>query len=433
MSDADLLLARARSAWNAAKRDDEENVREASELRLVRAWPPARVAPARAFAFGGAAAFALAALLFFVLRPPAAVQVPVVAATAPATVAPIASTPATPSLPATAPRRIAHVVASSACAECKVEPGAPIDARVVVPAGARLTLGFAFDDGLVDPSTGADLVGPAAASAGSDATLMIERGTVRLRAVRDSVVEVPGGRLSAIDATYTLHVDERGVARIDVERGRVSVSTKGALEIVAHAGGAPLVIDAAGGAHTAGGSPSSSAVPVAPAVRPATTAAAARTDDDVLADARVRARQGDAGGRSELERLAKSSDARVSRRASFTLAELDLAAGAKDRARARLDELLVCPEAGLAADAAMLLARSHGSASERAEVWRRYLATSPPRPYFERALLERAEALLDAGRAPEAKRVLEDLRRGPLTEAQQRQLDRLLLKAKDSR
>ena len=32
----ELLLLRARSAWNAAKRDDDENMREASELRLAR-------------------------------------------------------------------------------------------------------------------------------------------------------------------------------------------------------------------------------------------------------------------------------------------------------------------------------------------------------------------------------------------------------------
>ena len=87
-----------------------------------------------------------------------------------------------------------------------------------------------------------------------------------------------------------------------------------------------------------------------------------------------------------------------------------------------------------AADAATLLARSFKLPTERAEVWARYLATAPPRPYFERALLERAEALLDAGRTAEAKRILDELRRGrSLTEAQQRQLDRLLLKAKDSR
>lgn len=436
MSDADLVLARARAAWNAAKRDDDENVREASELRLVRAWPKPRVAPSRAFALGAAAAFAIAALVFFVVRPRAVPAPPVVVTTA--TPPPVTAPPPAPPVPAPAPRRIARIVASSACAECKIEPGAPIEPRVVVPSGSRLTLGFAFDDGLVDPAMGADVVGPAVAASGPEGLLVVERGTVRLRALRDSVVQVPGGKLSAVDAVYALRVDDRGVARIDVERGRVSVTTK-ALEIVAHAGGAPLEIDAAGGAHAAGGSPSATvtAMPVAPVPTVVPAPQPTRGEDDQLADARVRARQGDASGRSELERLATSSDVRVARRASFTLAELELATpehGHRDRARARLDDLLVCPEASLALDAATLLARSYKLPAERADVWRRYLATSPPRPYSDRAQLERADALLDAGRAAEARRILDELRRtGGLGGAQERQLDRLLLKAKDTR
>ena len=148
-------------------------------------------------------------------------------------------------------------------------------------------------------------------------------------------------------------------------------------------------------------------------------------------DARARALKGDPSGASELEQLAASQDVRIARRASFTLAELDLASGAKDKARARLDQLLVGPESSLGADAAMLLARSYASGSDRAEVWRRYLATSPPSPYFERALLERADGLLDAGRTVEAKRILEEVRRSPkLTESQQRHLDRLTVKAR---
>lgn len=432
MSDADLLLARARSAWDAAKRDDDENVREASERRLVRAWPPRRVAPARVFALGAAAAFAIAAALFLLVRPPPrAVEVEA---------ARVAAAPPSPA-PAPATRKIARLVASSACAECDVEPGARIVRRVVVPAGSRLTLAFAFDDGLVDPAMGADVVGPASFAPKDVGTLVIERGTARLRALGDAVVEVPGGKLSAADAVYTVDVDDRGVARIDVERGRVAVTTTGALEIVAHAGGAPLEIDAAGGAHAAGGSPSATvtAARAAPPVASAAPSSKAppRVDDDALSDARTRARHGDAFGRSELERLAASNDARVSRRASFTLAELELAAadgGARSRARRRLDELLVCPEAGLAADAATLLARSYVRPAERADVWRRYLATAPPRPYLERAMLERADALLDAGRAAEARRILADLHRdGTLNDAQRRQLDRLDLKAKDGR
>lgn len=97
----------------------------------------------------------------------------------------------------------------------------------------------------------------------------------------------------------------------------------------------------------------------------------------------------------------------------------------------RLDELVNGSESALGADAAMLLARSYGTSPERAEVWRRYLATNPPSPYNERALLERAEALLDAGRPNDARNILDQLRRSSkLTESQTRQLDRLTVKAR---
>lgn len=444
MTDDQLLIARARSAWDAAKRDDDENMREASELRLARAWPKPRIAPARAFAFGAAAAFAVAAVLFLVFdrrRPPEAAPA--------ASVVPAVSSPALPSPSAApsiaeppAPRKPARVVATAACKECRLEAGAVVSERIVVPAGAHLSLGFAFDDGLVDPSSGVDLVGPAAASAtaNADAVVTIERGVVRVRAPRNVVVMVPGGRLSASNAVYTVRIDDRGVARIDVEKGRVAVTKRDASEVVVPAGGATYEL----------ADRTTPIVPMAPSVGPSSASSASMTADDVLAsakqaparhgtgvaeemlnDARVRARQGDASGRSELEQLASSKDARVARRASFTLAEIDLAAGAKDQARARLDELVTCPEAALGADAAMLLARSHGTAADRAEVWRRYLATHPPSPYFERGLLERADALLDGGRAAEAKTILDELRRGSkLTESQQRQLDRLTVKAR---
>lgn len=432
----ELLLSRARSAWNAAKRDDDENMREASELRLARAWPRPRIAPTRAFAFGAAAAFAVAVVLFLVLGrsrapalAPAAAVVP--AASSPEAPLPSAAPPAEPAVE----RKVARVVATSGCKECRVEAGAVVSERVVVPAGAHLTLGFAFDDGLVDPASGVDLVGPAAATSGADATVTIERGLVRVRAPRSVVIKVPGGKVTAQNAVYTIRIDERGLARVEVEKGRVAVTKKDASEVVVPVGGATS-FELAGHAER-------------PAIAPTASANAATTPDDVLTsakdpprqggpvaedmlnDARVRARQGDATGRSQLEQLATSKDARVARRASFTLAELDLASGAKDKARARLDELVVGPEASLGADAATLLARSYPTAAERADVWRRYLATSPPSPYAERAQLERADALLDAGRAAEAKRILDEARRSPkLTESQQRQLDRLTVKAR---
>ena len=96
-------------------------------------------------------------------------------------------------------------------------------------------------------------------------------------------------------------------------------------------------------------------------------------------------------------------------------------------------ELTVCPDVRLASDAATLLARSDTSAAARAETWARYLATSPPVAYRNRALLERAEALLDAGRLQDASAILTELRTAPLSELQKRQLERLTVKARDPR
>lgn len=427
----ELLLSRARSAWDAAKRDDDDNMREASELRLARAWPKPRMAPTRAFTLGAAAAFAVAAVLVFLLfgRSRAPEAAPAASLAPPVSAAPLAPAPS-PVADVPALRKPARVVATTSCKECKVEAGAVVDEHVVVPMGSRLSLGFAFDDGLVDPSSGVDLVGPASARTNPDATVSIERGLVRVRAPGNIVVLVPGGKVKASDAVYTIRIDDRGIARVEVEKGRVAVTKRDASEIVVPPGAATsfeLAPSAAPPPTTA----AATAV-IAPNPPPtASTTIGATVTEEALVEARSRARQGDANGRSELEQLAASKDARVARRASFTLAELDLAAGAKDKARARLDDLVVGPESALGADAAMLLARSYGTPSERAEVWRRYLATAPPSPYYERALLERAEALLDAGRPNDARNILDQLRRSSsLTESQTRQLDRLTVKAR---
>jgi hypothetical protein len=84
-------------------------------------------------------------------------------------------------------------------------------------------------------------------------------------------------------------------------------------------------------------------------------------------------------------------------RASFSLAELELARGAKDDARARLESLLASADASLGADAAFLEARAAESPRARADVIARYLANDPPSPYRERAVVDQALALLDAG------------------------------------
>jgi hypothetical protein len=332
--------------------------------------------------------------------------------------------------------RARSIVAAHPCAECRIdgarfEPGTTLDGRSVqVPAGARLTLAFSFPGGLVDPASGADVAGPAVARV--DATeIVLERGSARIRSGHDVVVVVPGARIVSSGGTFTVRVDEVGTARVAVEHGAVKVGTMtvtegSSIDVESKSVASPPKTKAVTETATAPG-PSRSGLPkhidsesdtpgaeVVPAPTPAPVPPAGT----------------DAARRADLERLAESDDARVARRATFTLAELDLAVGDTAKARARLTTLIGSSDPALAHDAAMLLARSHTSARERAVVWSRYLATSPSSPFFERALLARAEALLDAGESAEAKRILNELgQSSKLGPTEKQRLARLLLKA----
>jgi hypothetical protein len=132
----------------------------------------------------------------------------------------------------------------------------------------------------------------------------------------------------------------------------------------------------------------------------------------------------DAGHRGEAERrlralLALSSVPTEPReRASFLLAELELARGAGGGdARSRLEALQGSADAALAADAVFLEARAAGSPRDRAALFARYVATDPPSPYRERALVDEALALLEAGDADAARARVAELRAaGPVPE-----------------
>jgi predicted negative regulator of RcsB-dependent stress response len=121
---------------------------------------------------------------------------------------------------------------------------------------------------------------------------------------------------------------------------------------------------------------------------------------------------GDRGAaQRSFRRVADSHGASASlrHRAVFRWAELELARGESDRARAELADLLADADLSLAADAAFLLARSASVPAERAEVWGRYIARHPGTPYREDATLERAAALIDAGRNGDAADLLAQL------------------------
>lgn len=440
----ELVLARARarakSAWAASQRDDDLTLRTASEERLIAAWPRPRVLPLRAFALGAAAAACVAAVSFVALRGGSGLTNPGDGAAVVPGAGPSSAVAVAPSAP-----RVTAVVFAAACPECRVTIGAREGAvvpgltlgveRVSVPRGARLTLGFALPGALVDPTSGVDLEGPAVASAPDDETLSLERGSARFRGLRDVALSVPGARVVAEGATFTVSIDARGIARIAVEKGHlvvtplanpkqpgagVSVDAGGSFEVAVN-----QAAQAPPSAHTTGTAPMAPTAPTAPT---ATSAASAGAVDPV-ASARTRFHDGDAAAaRTQLEALSHSKDAGVARRASFTLAEIEMAGGERDRGRARLTELVSCPDVRLAADAATLLAHSERSAAARAESWARYLATSPPSAYRELALLERAEALFDAGRPREANEIIVELRTLPLSEAHKRQLERLTYK-----
>ncbi len=458
------LRRRARSAWTAMKGVPAPDATEHSELRRIwegrsTAVRAARPLPARAVVtFAAATPFALAAIVIaFILRPTASV-----------------SERHEPSLPlaASAAPPSGVAAAASAIATPPPPPAAKPTRSMSVPSGSHVMLGFAIGIGAVDPDGSAELVGPASATA-TDTSLTVQRGMVRMRGLRNVTVIVPGARVEPNGSTCTVNVDDAGVARLDVQAGRAMIVGRNGGVVTVESGGT-MQLDPDGSFRVPQPAPSavpakaaSEEEPVRKGTLSATPAAAAGSDmrealttpipskpstavavssgggtagqlpgspDEALSAARTRMRNGEAAAaRADLEKLAASTDARVARRASFTLAEMDLAAGDHGRARTRLDALVVCPEPALGADAATLLARTL-AAPERAAMWKRYLTTNPPRPYFERALLDRAEALLDSGRGAEARAFLDEAKNSPsLTEPQRRQLDRLFLKARELR
>lgn len=438
--------ALAKATWRAALARDDAFARDPSERRLEARWPRPSARPVRTFALGFGAAAVAAAVLLAAHRPSAWLarrESGALAAVATAIGAEARAMPvATP--PPPAERRAASssgpLVVASACASCRLA-GAPLapgeklspGEKLEIPSGGHVTIGFALDGDLVDPHSGADVEGPAVASTGTDGTLHVDRGSTRVRAgsQRDEVTVVfPGGRVVAMGASYTLVVDERGGVRIAVTSGKVQVvHTATATDRMLGAGeSTTLVPPATAEAQAPLAAPAPPPADVPPAAPPPSAAEA----EAKLADARTRARGGDAAARAALETLA-SGDGPSARRAAFTLAELDLVAGNRAAAQARLVPLLGATwDAALAFDAATLFARSEPSPASRADAWARYLATAPRSPFRERAQLERAEALLDTGepaKHADAEALVTTVQRSAsLTDRESQQVERLRMK-----
>jgi hypothetical protein len=126
-------------------------------------------------------------------------------------------------------------------------------------------------------------------------------------------------------------------------------------------------------------------------------------------------REGDrAGAERRLRRAMAIAPAfsRLWERACFALAELELARGATAAGRARLAQLRRSADDALVADAVFLEARAAASPRERADLYARYLAGDPPSPYRERAAVDEARALLDAGDIAGARARVAGLRAG---------------------
>jgi len=151
---------------------------------------------------------------------------------------------------------------------------------------------------------------------------------------------------------------------------------------------------------------------------PATEPRARDVTEDPLAEWRAAQAALAARDRAGAERrlralLAMASGAPDLReRASFALAELELARGATDSARVRLEALRTSGDPDLVADAAFLEARASDTPLERAALLRHYVLGRPPSPYRERAMVDEALALLDAGEVGAARERARELRAG---------------------
>lgn len=339
--------------------------------------------------------------------------------------------PASPAVPpVTSARRAARdgtqtgLVVLAACGTCRSATGdlgagvilVPRE-RVDVPAGAELRLAFSLSEAVADSHAGVSVEGPAEVANGDDGVLL-DRGRARVSTASHAIVRTPHVVASSDSARWIVESGPHGT-RVDVLSGRVAVTSSSGGTVASIAAGEHVTFDEHGGrlAETNGAKAASalaSATEQKPAplagptaAAPSTTSAPLPSGRDHWSAARDALDRGDRlSAESELRALlASSADEALSRRAAFMLAELELARGASASGRLRLDELVHGGDPQIAEDAAALLARSYKTADERARVWSSYVATSPPSPRRERAMLEQARALVAAGKRDEAKSV----------------------------
>jgi hypothetical protein len=301
---------------------------------------------------------------------------------------------------------IETLVAARACHACArggVSGGAPRDVgagaviggdeEVAVARGSTLVLSWSLQGGLVDPMSSVDVEGPAtvhavaAERAGGSPAILVARGVAHAQTNEPRELRTDLARTRADHAAW--RVDARADrTRVEGVLGEVRVDALGVARgsITVHAG---EVVDVLRDGRT---------VPVS-RVAPPRAAPRASVASDLWEASEAALRAGDRAAAEAALRalLSGRGPSPVHERASLRLAELELARGDRASARARLLASMHAEEHSVAADAALLLARAQPSARDRADVWRAYLATSPPSPYREQASVERASALVDLG------------------------------------
>jgi hypothetical protein len=382
-----------RDAWSDAVAESPSAARARDLRAAARFAESARRGRSRSFGFGLAGGLAVAAIVAVVLGrrelpPPSPATVTVVAppGTLPSPSPSMAAPPPAPVVAAPAP-----VIRS--CNGCKKKEEA-----IEVPTGSKMLLSFSLDASFAEPEKGVTIEGPARARTDERGVLLLE-GRARVDASKDARVRTAVLETTSDDARYTIEVDG-DVSRVFVMSGHVKVTMPSGETRVLGAGERATTQDAAI-VVTAAAPP-----PVGQEPKVEAKAEPKKSPDEHWSAAKTALESGDRGrAESELRGLVGSADGThpLYPRASFRLAELELARGATIEARPRLAALLSSTDAQLAEDAATLYARSYPTPAERAVAWSAYLATNPPPDRRERAMLERIRSLVAAGRATEAR------------------------------
>lgn len=363
----------AQHTWKAAQTRDDASRSVFREQRLLRGQERSRrkpallwLTPALTFALGWAAA----------VFAPRLVRDGELARATTATMSDAPTAAAAPTEATTPPQAAAPLVVVahrnvSLVGSTLPSSSSGANGSITVGRGAHLTLGFAVDAPLVEVN------GPATVRE-DGGELLLDDGAIEVNGAGSLVVRTADARIR-LDRSGCRIRKEGTLTRIERRSGTVVVQALGgAREMREILGGEPLLVGSAGIVERAVPPTSTTSTPP-PATDGGWNAALALLDRDDRAGAE-RAFRAVAHDVRAPERLRA--------RARFRAGQLALSR--KDRAvgRTDLEPLVNDTDPSLASDAALLLARSAETPSERAAVWDRLLARDLPEPYLSNALRE---------------------------------------------